>query len=213
MNKPTLSEQPKRSYHSPARERQAEESRQRILEAARTLFTQQGYAKTTIDTIAKIAGLSPKTVTAIFGSKQGILAVLVHPSTVGARYRQLIGQLKLSPDPREQLGIVAQIARQLNQALSPEFNLLRGAATVAPELAELAQQVESRRKMNQEHLINSLEEQSALRQHLQHKEALDEIWALTSYDLYRLFVIECNWTLEQYEAWLTTVLHQRLLGD
>lgn len=213
MNKPTLSEQPKRSYHSPARERQAEESRQRILEAARTLFTQQGYAKTTIDTIAKIAGLSPKTVTAIFGSKQGILAVLVHPSTVGARYRQLIGQLKLSPDPREQLGIVAQIARQLNQALSPEFNLLRGAATVAPELAELAQQVESRRKMNQEHLINSLEEQGALRQHLQHKEALDEIWALTSYDLYRLFVIECNWTLEQYEAWLTTVLHQRLLGD
>jgi AcrR family transcriptional regulator len=213
MNKPTLSEQPKRSYHSPARERQAEESRQRILEAARTLFTQQGYAKTTIDTIAKIAGLSPKTVTAIFGSKQGILAVLVHPSTVGARYRQLIGQLKLSPDPREQLGIVAQIARQLNQALSPEFNLLRGAATVAPELAELAQQVESRRKMNQEHLINSLEEQSALRQHLQHKEALDEVWTLTSYDLYRWFVIECNWTLEQYEAWLTTVLHQRLLGD
>jgi AcrR family transcriptional regulator len=213
MNKPTLSEQPKRSYHSPARERQAEESRQRILEAARTLFTQQGYAKTTIDTIAKIAGLSPKTVTAIFGSKQGILAALVHPSTFGTRYRQLIGQLKLSPDPRQRLGIVAQITCQLNQALSSEFNLLRGAATVAPELAELAQQVESRRKMNQEHLINSLEEQGALRQHLQHKEALDEIWALTSYDLYRLFVIECNWTLEQYEAWLTTVLHQRLLGD
>ena len=45
----------KRAYHSPARERQAEESRQRILQAARVHFLERGYSGTTIDAIAKEA--------------------------------------------------------------------------------------------------------------------------------------------------------------
>ena len=71
------SERPRRPYHSLARERQAEESRQRILEAARLLFLKKGYAGTTVDAIAEGAGLSPKTVTAVFGSKLGVLTELV----------------------------------------------------------------------------------------------------------------------------------------
>jgi hypothetical protein len=36
------------------------------------------------------------------------------------------------------------------------------------------------------------------------------VWALTSFDLYRLLVRERGWTAERYEAWLTQALIQRL---
>ena len=93
----------------------------------------------------------------------------------------------------------------------PEFDLLRGAATIAPELTELAQQIEARRRENQERLVVSLANQGVLRHDLQPDEATDELWALTSYDLYRLLVSERGWEPNRYEAWLAKMLLQLLL--
>jgi TetR/AcrR family transcriptional regulator, regulator of cefoperazone and chloramphenicol sensitivity len=70
--------QARRPYHSPTRQRQAEDTRRRILDAARALFREAGYAGTTLDAIAAAAGVSPKTVSA-FGSKRGLLAALSIP--------------------------------------------------------------------------------------------------------------------------------------
>jgi AcrR family transcriptional regulator len=194
-----------------ARERQAEESRQRILDAARSLFMKKGYAGTTVDAIAEGAGLSPKTVTAVFGSKIGVLTELVRPSTFGQRYQQPLERLQTDADPVQWVALTASITCQVYNALAPELDLLRGAASIAPELTELARQVEARRRANQERLITYLLSQGVLRQGLQPEEATDELWALSSYDLYRLLVVERGWASERYEAWLAHVLLQRLL--
>ena len=211
MTEAPHSERPKRPYHSLARERQAEESRQRILDAARSLFLQKGYAGTTVDAIAEGAGLSPKTVNAVFGSKIGVLTELLRPSTFGQRYQQLLERLQTDADPVQRVKLTASITRQVYDALAPELDLLRGAASIAPELTELARQVEARRRANQGRLITYLVSQGILRQELQPEEATDELWALSSYDLYRLLVVERGWTSERYEAWLANMLLQRLL--
>jgi AcrR family transcriptional regulator len=211
MTEAPRSERPRRPYHSLARERQAEESRQRILEAARSLFLQKGYAGTTVDAIAEGAGLSPKTVTAVFGSKLGVLTELVQPSAFGQRYQQLLERLQTDPDPVQRVVLTASIACQVYDALAPELDLLRGAASIAPELAELARQVEVRRREYQGRLITYLISRGVLHQGLQPEEATDELWALSSYDLYRLLVVERGWASERYEAWLAHVLLQRLL--
>jgi hypothetical protein len=39
-------------FHSPTRQRQAEETRRRILDAVRALYREAGYAGTTLDVIA-----------------------------------------------------------------------------------------------------------------------------------------------------------------
>ncbi len=181
------------------------------MQEARALFLQQGYAGTTIDAIARAAGLSPKTVTAAFGSKREVLAELLRPSTFGQRYQQLLGQLQTHPDPAQRVVLAASISRQAYESLAPEFDLLRGAATIAPELTELAQQIEARRRENQERLVVSLANQGVLRHDLQPDEATDELWALTSYDLYRLLVSERGWEPNRYEAWLAKMLLQLLL--
>ncbi|BCL81214.1 TetR family transcriptional regulator [Ktedonobacteria bacterium brp13] len=201
----------KRTYHSPARERQAEESRQRILQAARVHFLERGYSGTTIDAIAKEAGVSPKTVTAIFGTKQGIMAEMLQPSAFGERYQQLLRQIRNASDPIQGVQIIAQICRQIYELLTPELDLLRGATMVSPELMEISQQINARRKHFQGAGVMHLAQQGLLRQELTVTEAIDEFWTLTAYDLYHMLVQECGWSPDQYEAWLIGLLRQRLL--
>lgn len=59
------------------RERQMEMRRQAIADAAIELFRDQGYAETTIDQVAKLAGVSSPTVFKYYGSKQEILLGLL----------------------------------------------------------------------------------------------------------------------------------------
>jgi hypothetical protein len=82
---------------------------------------------------------------------------------------------------------------------------------VAPELADVARQIEARRRQNQARLIASLQERESLRPGLSFEEATDVLWALTSYDLYRMLVVEQRWEPERYETWLAQLLTQHLL--
>lgn len=59
------------------RERQKEERRQAISQAAIELFRLQGYVATTVEQIAERAGVSPPTVFNYFGSKQEMLIDLL----------------------------------------------------------------------------------------------------------------------------------------
>lgn len=205
----------KRPYHSPARQRQAEETRQRILAATRELFASRGYAGTTLEAIAEIAEISPKTVSAVFGSKRGILAELINPAAFSDHVQQLLDELRAAPEPSQRLLLVAQITRRAYEPLVLELELLRTSGAVAPELADLARQIGARRRENQARLIAYLREQRALRHGLPPEEATDVLWALTSYDLYRMLVVEQNWSPERYETWLAQLLIQHLLqpGD
>lgn len=74
----------KRPYHSQVRQRQAEETRRRILAAAGELFASRGYAATTLEAIAETALVSPKTIAAVFGSKRALLAEVITPDAFSA---------------------------------------------------------------------------------------------------------------------------------
>ncbi len=202
---------PRRPYHSPARRRQAEQTRAGILAAARDLFRSAGYAATTIDAIASSAQVSAKTVEAVFGSKRGILAALVDPLAAAGPPHDLVNRLRETTDPRQRLRLVAELSRRAYEASVPEFELMRGAAVVAPEIAAAAGQVESRRRGNQARLIAYLQERGCLRGDLSPEEATDIIWALTGYDVYRALVTERHWPAGRYQDWLADTLAASLL--
>jgi AcrR family transcriptional regulator len=211
MEDASQSKKGKRPYHSRVRQRQAEDTHRRILAAARSLFASRGYAATTLEAIAELADVSPKTLGAVFGSKRALLAEVVNPEAFGAQVWQLIEEVRAAEDPRRRLALVAQITRQAYESLANELELLRTAGAVAPELAELGSLVESRRRENQARLMASLDEQGVLHPHLSLEEAIDVLWALTSYDLYRMLVVEQRWEPVRYETWLAQLLIQELL--
>jgi AcrR family transcriptional regulator len=203
----------KRPYHSQVRQRQAEETRRRILAAAGELFASRGYAVTTLEAVAEVAEVSSKTIAAVFGSKRALLAEVINPEAFSTPVKLLIEELRATEDPSRRLSLVAQITRQAYEPLASSLELLRTAGAVAPELADLAQQVEARRRRNQARLIASLHEQGVLRSGLSFEEATDVLWALTSYDVYRMLVVEQSWEPERYETWLAQLLVQHLLAS
>ena len=211
MEHTTESDEKKRPYHSRVRQRQAEETRQRILKAARSLFESQGYAATTLEAIAEIALVSPKTLGAVFGSKRALLAEVINPEAFSTPVKLLIEELRAAEDPSRQLSLVAQITRQAYEPMASSLELLRTAGAVAPELADVARQIEARRRQNQARLIASLRDQEMLRAGVSFEEATDVLWALTSYDLYRMLVVEQGWKPERYETWLAQLLIQQML--
>ncbi|GAA1603850.1 TetR family transcriptional regulator [Kribbella hippodromi] len=66
----------------PGRWRSGAESKQRILEAARTQFLAHGYAGTTVRAVAAEAGVDPAMVFYFFGTKQGLFGAAVNLSAV-----------------------------------------------------------------------------------------------------------------------------------
>src|SRR5215469_6869953 len=125
MEDATQSHEGKRPYHSRVRQRQAEDTQRRILVAARELFASRGYAATTLEAIAELADVSPKTLGAVFGSKRALLAEVINPDAFGTRIWQLIEEVRKTEDPSRRLELVAQITRQAYESLASELELLR----------------------------------------------------------------------------------------
>jgi AcrR family transcriptional regulator len=201
----------KRPYKSLVRERQAGDTRRRIVEATRQLLASAGYAGMTIEAIAQRAEVSAPSVYAIFKSKAGILTAVLDQSTFGAGYEAAVEKALSATDPEKRLRFAAGIARQIHDAQSATFDLLRGAGVVAPELAKLEEQRESLRYERQEAMIVSLREAGRLRPELDHATARDIFWTFTGRDVYRMLVRERGWSSEKYQGWLADSLVRALL--
>src|SRR5438128_3649560 len=201
----------KRLYKSLVRQRQAGDTRLRIVEATRQLLQSEGYAGMTVEGIAQRAEVSAQSVYAIFKSKTGILTELLDQTTFGPDYEDAVQKALSARDPETRLRLAAPIARQIHDAQSATFDLLRGAGVVAPELAKLERQRERLRYERQERMITSLRDARRLRPELDHATARDIFWMLTGSDVYRMLVRERGWSSQKYQDWLADTLVHSLL--
>jgi AcrR family transcriptional regulator len=194
------------------RQRQAGDTRRRIVDATRQLLQSEGYAGMTIETIGRRAEVSAQSVYAIFKSKTGILIELLDQSSFGVDYEDAVRQARSASDPETRLRLAARVARQIRGAQSATFDLMRGAGVVAPELARLEQNRERLRYEGEEGTITFLREAGRLRPGLDQKTARDIFWMLTGGDVYRMLVRERKWSPQKYQDWLANTLVHSLLA-
>jgi AcrR family transcriptional regulator len=204
-----MAETQKRAYLSPARQRQSDETRRWIVEAARKLFLADGYAATTIESIASNAGVSNQTVYAVFGSKQGILAEILERARFGVAYEKLVEQALNSNDPKERLRFAAKIARRIYDSEKAEYALLKA----VPEMAEMEREHECRRFEAQKRTFMLLAKSGKLKRDLKESDARDILWTLTGRDIYRMLVMERGWPSAKYEKWLGQTMIDSLMED
>ena len=86
----SLTEKKQRTYKSATRDRQAGETRQRIVKATSQLLRTAGFSGMTIEAVAKRARVSVPTVYAHFKSKTGILTALLDQSMFGPDYDEVV---------------------------------------------------------------------------------------------------------------------------
>lgn len=65
------------------RAQKARQTRQRMLDAARDLFVEQGYGATTLQEVADQAGVAVQTIYFTFGNKRSLLKELVDATIAG----------------------------------------------------------------------------------------------------------------------------------
>jgi len=122
----STAEKKQRTYKSLTRERQAAETRRRIIGAADWLLRTKGFSRMTIEAVAKRAQVSVPTVYAIFKSKTRILSALLDQSMFGPDYDGVVRYARSATDPGIRLRRAAAVARQIRSAQSVAFELMRG---------------------------------------------------------------------------------------
>jgi AcrR family transcriptional regulator len=197
-----------RRYRSAHRDEQASQTRRRIEDAARRLFLGKGVEATTIQAIARKAGVATPTVYSIFKSKRGIVEGLIERAAFTPAYTALLREALGSHDPATRLRYAARIHRGICDSLRGQAKLLRAADAIAPGLMREKEQLRFER---QAHLVELLVRAKALRPGINRAAARDILWTLTSLDLYRNLVVERGWSSQRYEAWLGETLVTVLL--
>ena len=206
-----------RRYISPLRRDAAARTRQAILDAARELFTAQGYTATTVDQIAGRAGVSKPTVFTAVGSKQAILKQLRdialagddQPVPVAQRpwYREALAE----PDPRRALRLYARNATAIHRRSAGVHEVLRAAAAADKDLHSLWRGSEDERRGGATIVIDALLKKSPLKPGLDRAAAIDIVWILTASDIFWRLVHTRRWSHAQYENWIGDTLCEQLL--
>ena len=193
------------------RQRQALATRTLIVDTARTLFAENGYAATTIDGIAQHCGVAASTVYAIFGNKRGILRAIREAWHASTNVREIYQRANDAPDPRRRLELYAHATRRQWETGAIVLAIYTGAAAADPEAAaELEQALEGRRRN-----LAALLEAGALT--FSAGRPLAEVQAihlaLTRPEVYDELVLAWGWTADAYEAWLAKALIAQFLPD
>jgi len=189
-----------------------------VVEAARRLFEERGYAATTIEAISEASDTPQATVYRLFGSKLGILKAVLDVAIAGDHEdvamldRPRVQDLLATPDPHELLGRFATLLRDLMARTAPVHRLLADAARSDPEAAAMLDEVSRQRHEGQRHVARALARAGALRDGLRERDAADVVHALASPEVYGLLVLDRGWSGARYERWLAETLAQQLLG-
>jgi AcrR family transcriptional regulator len=195
----------------PRRERQAAETRREIVAAARRLFSEQGYAKTSVAQIAEAAGVSPQTIYDSLGSKAAIVKALNDLIDEEGHVPELAGRIPLTEDPEELIAIAVSITRNINERCNDLLTAVMSGSSADPELLPVLHEGERRHREGIYGLTGRLEALGSLADGLDRRHASDVIALFTEIVVVRTLVNEYGWSYDQYDQWANETLRQLVL--
>lgn len=205
-----------RRYDAPARRAAASRTRQRILNAAQTLFLGQGYAGTSVAAIARRARVSVDTVYASVGRKPQLL-LAVHdmvlasgPEPVDAERRDYVREVRAAPTARRKLELYAEALGRILPTSVPLLVALRTAGQTDDTCRDLFASVSERRATNMRLFVTDLRATGELRDDLTDEWIADLVWSMNSPDYFEL-VTSRDFSPDTYvalliEVWTSTLL-------
>ena len=207
-----------RSYVSPRREAQAAETRRLVVAAARQLFERDGYASTSVPTVATEAGVAVKTIYLAFESKAKLLRAVWEARLGGAEEdvpvleRKWFREVQATPDPSAKLRLLATQSRRVKTRNGLLLEVIRAAAGSDDEVAALWDDIESKLLRVQRAVVDQLDAAGALRPDLDAGAAADVLWMLNHPTVWHLLVGRRGWTPARAERWQASAFCRELLG-
>ena len=206
-----------RKYDSTSRRQASQETRRRILDAARELFLADGYRAATIAGIAARAQVNADTVYELVGKKPALLRELIeeaisgtdHP--VAAEQRRYVMAIRAEPNPRRKIEIYARAVRRIQERMAPLFLALRDVAGTDAEAKQVWDAISRRRAANMRLFVKDIDVAGGLRDDLSVDAAADTVWVMNSSEVYVLLTVEQGWSPRRFERWLSDTWKRLLL--
>jgi AcrR family transcriptional regulator len=206
------SQQPTQPTQPTMRQRQAELTRSEILRAARRLFAERGFTRTSVRDIAGAAGVSAQTVYDSIGSKQAIVARLNDLIDAEAGVGAIAGPVMSSGDPVQIAVASARITRSMLEHCGDIIRAVVTGAAAEPEIQSVLDEGHRRHVKGAHSVVGLLESLGALARPGDAAATAETLAAITDFRFALLLRESYGWSLDRIEAWMTDASRTLLLG-
>jgi AcrR family transcriptional regulator len=174
-----------RAYRLGRRKAAIEQTRGRLLRAARDLLASRGgAARFSIDAVARRAGVARMTVYHQFGSRRGLLEALFDSFAMSGRLPEHLAAAFQRPDPRDTLGDVILAFARFWEAGRAGIRRVRALGVLDPELGEALEARNQRRRAVVRAVVQRLQERPGRPAADEEAQAEDVLYTLTSFETF-----------------------------
>jgi AcrR family transcriptional regulator len=206
-----------RTYDATGRRDRALRTRAEVLDSARALFLEQGYAATTMSQIAGGANVSVEMIYKSIGNKHALLKAVLDVAIVGddepvpMLQREMVARMRAEPDPRRMLGIYGEHIVVSWPRQVPVQLITRAAAAVDPAARDLWEAMQAERLAGMSLFAQNVADRGFLRPGLTAEDARDVLWALTAPEQYEILVVQRDWPMERVGRFIVDAMIGTLL--
>jgi AcrR family transcriptional regulator len=200
-----------RRYVSARREQQAHQTRHEIIEAAHRLFVEHGYPATTIELIAREAGVAIQTIYSSIGTKRAVLWAVLEIRVAGddaphGLFERLRAHVAGAAEPRDRLARAVRFGRQVMDRSADVHRIMQSAAGSDPEIAAALAEAERRRYRDAAAVVRLIAGDHGFAPGMDARTAADLWFAVTGYEVYELLTGNRRWSPTRYETWIARAL-------
>ncbi|MEX2252949.1 MAG: helix-turn-helix domain-containing protein, partial [Thermoleophilaceae bacterium] len=204
---------------TPSRRQRAAATRRRIGQAAFGLFALNGYAATTMEAIARDAGVAVQTLYFTFHTKA---AVLIEAMKVGGGAPAEAVEVMNRPWIEEafdahtggrRLAVIVEHGTDIYTRLAPMYSAVSAAASIDSDVDEAWQRIVRGRREGMRRITQAMEQRGELHDGIGFDRAADIMSAVHRAETYLALVGESGWSVEAYKAWVYVTLARQLLTD
>jgi AcrR family transcriptional regulator len=188
------------------RQRQADQTRADIVQAARRLFAGKGYRATTVRDVAVEAGVSVQTVYDSVGSKRALVLELNNQLDAEAGIAQIARGAATEEDPGALLAVPTRVTRALLDHCGDIIRAVIAAAAEEPEMAQVVMEGHRRHAGGTAMVVDRLAAVGALRPDADLRALKDTVAVITDSATGILLMDQYGWSTQRVERWMLATL-------
>jgi AcrR family transcriptional regulator len=201
-----------RPYRSARREQAAEVTRRAIVDAARRVFVERGYAGATIAAIADAAEVAVPTVYASVGGKPALLMALQDDMDEHGDVGGGMARIHAETDPAQVVCAAVEVTRRINEQFGDIIAVLDGAVRFEPDAAAAIEEGIRRHRAGWLAVAERLHALGALQAGLGIQAAADTLGILTVFRVWRTLVRDYGWSWSAAADWVTIQAERSVLA-
>lgn len=197
----------------PSRKERSLATRRRIVECAVAAFTERGYAATTVESVARDAGVAVQTVYFVFRTKGDLLQaayehVVTGPEGVPPHLTDWWRRVEAEPDLVAAVRALVDGTVEVLERAAP----LVWAVLGDPTAREHYDANEALRRSGTEHLVRVLSAKHPLRERMPEGTARDLLLVLTGPQLYSQLTSDLGWRRDDVAQWVAAAVLRELFA-